>query len=169
MPTSRTTSRFSRRGSTAGSSSRSWTSSRFGGSNRWSGFGTSTSSTRGTSYSPAQFNNVVTDCEQRIGSYRNISSQCTGPGRITTFSPTTANKFLRLVDNGTLVYRFSNPEFCRFFGQQLGAATTPAAFRTLRQKFGTGIKAVSRGRNNCWLVAASESVSGRPFRNYTWK
>lgn len=148
------------------SGSSSWNSGNYG-----SSFGNSSYSSRSTtstSYSPTQFSNVREQCQQRVTSYRTIASQCSGPGRVNWFSPSTANKFVRFVNSGCLVYKFSNPQFCRSFGEQFSKTNNTTAFRMLKNKFGTGIKAVTRGKNNCWLVCASSNVSARPFSQYNW-
>ncbi|MBL8879079.1 MAG: hypothetical protein JNG88_08160 [Phycisphaerales bacterium] len=170
MATTRNSWRNSNRGT---GSSRGWNSGS-GWSNSWnSSYGgnygsSSRSTTSSTSYSPTQFSNVREQCQQRVTSYRTIASQCSGPGRVNWFSPSTANKFVRFVNNGCLVYKFSNPQFCRSFGSQFSNTNSTTAFRLLKNKFGTGIKAVTRGKNNCWLVCASSNVSARPFSQYNW-
>lgn len=161
MPTSKYSSRTSSRWGTSRMTSRNW---RTNNTSNW------TNSYRtGTSYSPTQFSNVRDQISQRMCSYRTIFTQCSGPGKVTWFSPTTANKWVKMINNGCLVYKFNNPDFCRSFGAQFRNCNTTTAFRTLRQRFGTGIKAVCRGKNNCWLICASTNVSGRPFNNYNWK
>jgi hypothetical protein len=149
--------------------SRTWSSSSYR-STYYRGSRTSRSSTSyntGWSSSSPKFNNVRNECQYRIGSYENIYSQCSGSGK-TPFSPSTANKWVKYVNNGALVYKFNHAQFCRFFGRQLRAATPMFAFRHLKNKFGSGIKAVCRGKNNQWLVAASPNVSGRAFTSYDW-
>jgi len=148
--------------------SRGWNSGNNWSGNSWGSYGSSSRSTSSTSYSPTQFNNVREQCQQRVTSYRTIASQCSGPGRVNWFSPSTANKFVRYVNSGCLVYKFSNPEFCRSFGRQFSNTNNATAFRLLKNKFGSGIKAVTRGKNNCWLVCASTNVNGRPFSQYNW-
>jgi hypothetical protein len=79
-----------------------------------------------------------------------------------------ANKWIRFVNTGGCVYAFSNIDFTRTFGRTCASNTPNTACRMLRQRFGTGIKAVTRGRNGAWLVAASPNVTARPFSNYSW-
>lgn len=186
MPTSRYTSRSGRR-SGGGSSSYYGTRSSYGtrggtssGRGGWGG----TSSTGGTggtgwnrtgtghstsSYSPTQFTNVCNTMQQRMGSYRTLYTQCKGPGKVTSFSPTTANKWIKFINSGALVYKFTNIECARWFGSQFNHTTPSSAYRIMRQRFGSGIKAVTRGKGNCWLVAATQSVTARQFSNYSWK
>lgn len=114
-----------------------------------------------------QFNPIRTECQARIGSYKNVFSQCSGLNK-TVFSPSIANKWLKLCNTGTLVYKFSNPQFVKFFGTDCVSMSPTACTRLFQQEFGTGIKAVTRGNNNCWLVAATKNVTATPFRNYDW-
>ena len=115
-----------------------------------------------------KFKPVRFECQWRIGSYRNIYSQFAGNLSTSPFSPTTAYKWVRYVNAGVRVYKFNNTEFCRYFGHNLARFTPMAARQYLKQKFGPGIKDVTRGNNNCWLVATTKSVTGRPFTSYTW-
>jgi hypothetical protein len=119
-------------------------------------------------YNPTQFRNANQEIQWRLGSYRNIYSQFNGAGT-TPFSPTNANKWIRYVNTGTRVYKFNNQQFTNYFGFQWNNSTPNATYRWMRQKFGAGIKAVARGKGNCWLVAATERITARPFCNYTWK
>ena len=135
--------------------------------NRTTGWRTTTSSNTGRSFSASSFNKVTSNIQQKIGSFRNIYSQCTGTG--TTFSPATANKWINLVNNGAFVYKFTGTDFARWFGTNYNPSWSPTtAMRHCRQRFGTGIKAVNRGRGNCWLVCASSSTTARPFNTYNW-
>ncbi len=142
-------------------------------STRRSTRGSSSSTSRGgvssTTYSPTKFSITRREIQQRITSYRTLNEQVNGSSGVTAFSPSSANKWVKIVDNGAFVYKFNNNEFSRYFGTQTSSGTPTAAFRTLRKKFGTGIKAVTRGRNNTWLIAASQHVSSRPFSTYNWK
>ncbi len=115
-----------------------------------------------------KFRTVQTECQWRIGSYRNVYTQITGPGNKTTISPTTANKWVRYVNTGVRVYKFTNNDFCKFFGTTFTTGTTRTACRYLRRKFGQGIKDVTRGKGNCWLVATTKTMTTRPFNTYTW-
>lgn len=128
---------------------------------------TTTHSGTGWGYSSNKYNTFRREIEARIGSYRAINQQFSG-NSVTAFSPAGASKWMKLVSTGTRVYTFSPYEFCRYFGSQWNTGTPTAAFRFLRKKFGSGIKAVTRGRGNNWLVAASNNVSGRPFSTYQW-
>lgn len=125
--------------------------------------------TPSTSYSPTKYNNYKKEIQAKIGSYRTLNQQFTGTGKVTAFSPTGANKWIKYVDQGAWVYKFNHTQFCRYFGSNWGHGTPTAAYRYLKQKFGPGIKAVTRGKGNNWLVAATPKVNGRPFYNYTWK
>ncbi|MCG3125998.1 MAG: hypothetical protein CHACPFDD_00826 [Phycisphaerae bacterium] len=157
-------------GRSTGSSSYSSSSNRWG--YRGSGYrtGGGSTSTGGAGYSPTQFSSVKKSIQQCIGSFRNIQGQFTGGGRVTAFSPTAANKWVRYINNGAFVYKFSNSEFCRQFGARFGqpGTSTSNVARTLKAKFGTGIKDVTRGKGGCWLIAASARVTGYPFSSYKW-
>lgn len=109
------------------------------------------------------------ECEWRIGSYRTVYSQFTGTGKLTALSPTTANKWIKFVNSGYRIYKFSNTDFCNFFGTKWNTGTPTACHRWMKQKYGSGIKAVTRGKTNTWLIAATPNVNALPFRNYTWK
>jgi hypothetical protein len=106
-----------------------------------------------------------------MGSFRNLNSQFTGGGKVTTFSPATANRWVKFVDQGVWVFKFHNRDFSRWFGARFtpGAWSNASAYKCMRQKFGSGIKAVARGKSGTWLVAASNKLNTGPFRNYTWK
>jgi len=146
------------------------TNYRYGGTTvRYPGQTTNYRTNTGFSYNPSRFNTITKDIQARITSYRNLDQQFRGPGMVTWFSPTTANKWLKYVNNGAYVYKFTQNSFCRYFGQQWLTATPTTAYRWLRQKYGAGIKGVTRGKGNCWLVAATNRVTARPFNNYNWK
>lgn len=118
--------------------------------------------------SPA-YKRAKDECERRIGSYRTIYQQFTGAGMKTTFSPTNAAKWLKFVNNGYCIYKWSNKDFCKYFGNQWQNASPTTCYRWMRQKYGSGIKAVTRGKANSWLVATTPNVTARPFSNYHWK
>lgn len=128
---------------------------------------TTTHSGPGWGYSNTRYDTFRREIQARIGSYRAINQQFSGTGA-TAFSPAAASRWMKMVSAGTRVYTFSHAEFSRYFGSQWNSGTPTAAFRHLRKKFGSGIKAVTRGRGNTWLVAATSSVSGRPFSTYQW-
>ncbi len=164
MPNTKSNYRTQKRGTGFSSRTASKSSNSSNSSNR-----SSTGSWNPRSFSPARFSSTGKEIQARIGSFRNINSQLTGAGKVTAFSPTTVNKWINFVNSGTRVYKFKNNDFCKYFGSNWSSSNPTAAQRWLKQKFGTGIKAVTRGKANCWLVAATNNVSGRPFTNYTWK
>jgi len=127
---------------------------------------TNVTSTRYPCNSP-KYRLARTECQWRMGSYRNIYAQFAGGAR-TCFSPATANKWLRYINNGVRVYKFNTNEFTRHFGTRMTCTTPTAARQYLRQKYGTRIKDVTRGNNNCWLIATTKNVTGRPFAQYNW-
>ncbi len=129
------------------------------------------SNTQGTNYAcnSPKFKIAKTECEWRMGSYRNVYSQFNRTNSKTTFSPTAANKWTRYINSGARVYKFSTTDFTKFFGQQWKNWTPTTAKQYMKKKFGPAIKDVTRGNNNCWLVATTKTVTGRPFTNYTWK
>jgi hypothetical protein len=129
---------------------------------------TMTNTTQYAANSP-KFRSAREECQWRIGSYQNVYSQFSGNQK-TAFSPTTANKWLRYINNGGRVYKFTNQQFSKFFGNRWWtvASSTTNARQFLRNKFGAFIKDVTRGNNNYWLVATSKNVSGKYFTNYTW-
>lgn len=124
--------------------------------------------TASKTYSTNQFSTQRRELNCKIASYRTINQQFSGSGRVTAFSPTTSKQWIGYVDNGCFVYNFNNAEFCRFFGSQFGNSSPTQALRTLRSKLGTGIKAVTRGKGNSWLIAATPRVTSRAFTNYNW-
>jgi hypothetical protein len=146
----------------------SWNRMGYGSTGSSYGWYNTTRST-GTGYTPSAFQHQKLEIVQRIGSYRNISQQITGSAKITSFSPTLANRWIRYVNDGARVYKFANKDFCRYFGSQWQQNTPNAAQRYLQKRFGTGVKAVCRGKGGTWLIAATPSVTGSPFRNYNWK
>ncbi len=115
-----------------------------------------------------QYRGIRTECQWRMGSYRNLYTQFTGAGRNTMFSPTTANKWMRYVNNGVLIYKFNTRDFARYFGTRWTNATPTAIRKYLTRRYGTTIKDVTRGKGNCWLIAASRTPTARPFNNYNW-
>lgn len=147
--------------------------------NTWSrtsraGYGTSKPANwNATTYSgnSPKFNAARQECQWRMGSYRNVYSQFSGSSK-TAFSPTTANKWVRYVNNNFRVYRFTQQQFNKFFGAAGSYGTSfnsPTTIKTfLRRKFGAFIKDVTRGNNNTWLIATSKNVTGRPFTQYNW-
>lgn len=170
MPTTRNTWKSS---STRRSSNNNRNTSRgFGGTRSstgsWSNSSNWSTNTTTRSYSPTQFSTARREIQAKIGSYRTLNEQFSGAGKVTAFSPNTCSKWISYVDSGCNVFKFTNNEFCRFFGTQMNNCPPSFAFRTLRNKCGTGIKAVTRGKNNCWLVAATPRVTARPFSTYTW-
>jgi len=121
-----------------------------------------TYTTNSPKYRPAK-----TECQWRMGSYRNVYAQLAGNTR-TGFSPATANRWIRYVNNGVRVYKFNNNEFGRYFGTKWTCTSPTATRQYLKKKYGAGIKDVTRGTNNCWLVATTKNITGRPFNNYNW-
>lgn len=154
-----------KRSSNSGYRSNTWNSNR-----NWSSGSNSGGSwmSSQTSYSPTKFNTICDEIQQKIGSYKTIYSQCQGSGKVTAFSPTTVNKWIKFVNNGICVYKFDNSMFSRCFGSQYNNCTPMTATRMMQRKYGAGIKAVTRGKGNCWLVAASSSITARPFSQYNW-
>ncbi len=122
-----------------------------------------------TTYSPTQFNTYKKTVTAKLASFKAINQQFTGSGRVTAFSPSGAAKWISFINKGANVYTFSNSQFTRFFGTQWSKCTPTVATRFLKNKFGNGILAVTKGKGNNWLIAATPTVSGRPFNNYNWK
>lgn len=118
--------------------------------------------------SPA-FKTAQRECQWRMGSYWNVYTQFTGAGARTNLSPTNANKWTKYVTNGFQVYRFTNKDFCRYFGAKWAYTSPKSAYQYLRNHYGTAIKDVTRGKGNCWLIATTRTPTGRPFINYDWK
>jgi hypothetical protein len=165
------------RSSSSRSTSSNWFGSNFNSddnfSNRsktswWSSTGSATSVRLWQTNSP-KFSGVRDECQWRMSSYRNVYEQCSGAGRTYGFSPTAVNRWMKFINQGCPVYKFSNRDFCKFFGNEWTSGSASAAFKFLKSEFGTGVKAVARGKGNCWLVAARSTVSGKPFVNYDWK
>jgi hypothetical protein len=156
MPTSRTTRRTGRYATTNRRRTNSRTTSRGSASNQ--------------TYAPTKFNKHNKCVKGFIGSYRNLQTQWTGNGPVTAFSPTNANRWIKYINSGSYVYKFTNQQFCRRFGN--GWISNPpsptAAQRWLKGKYGAGIKNVTRGKGGCWLIAASSNISSGPFGNYKW-
>lgn len=122
-----------------------------------------------TTYSPNKFVNCRQEITAKIQSFRAINQQFSGVGKVTAFSPSVANKWISYVNDGCNVYTFTNQQFCRLFGSQWSIGSPSNAQRYLRNRYGTGIKAVARGKGNVWLIAANSRISARPFSNYNWK
>lgn len=153
---------------------RGWKTGSYNTNNRYGGYSTrnttntTTHTNTTTSYSPAQFKPYRNTVHAKIGSFRTLEQQCTGSGRVTTFSPTTFNRWINMVNKGCCVYTFSTRDMTRWFGRNYTGSTNNT-LNQLRKKFGTGVKACAPTRNNCWLVCATPSVTATPFSSYTWK
>ncbi len=140
---------------------------------RSSGSTTTTSRTSAASrtYSPSKYKSVNKNLQQWIGSFRNIRTQFNGAGPVSAFSPIGVNKWIKYVNTGSFVYKFTNVDFCKKFSSALNSNSNPsatAATRILKKKFGAGIKGITRGKGGCWLIAATPNVSGGPFSSYKW-
>jgi hypothetical protein len=131
------------------------------------------STSRGTAsgYPVSKFANVRTGIQGRLGSFRNIFSQVSGPGKVTAFSPRTAQQWFNLVNKGAWVYKFSSPQLVKSFGTKFDPEFSNTAItKFFKTKFGNAaIKGVTRGRGNTWLVATNSPINKGPFKNYTWK
>lgn len=135
---------------------------------------TTTSTTRNATnpaYPATKFSNQRQKIAAAIGSFRTIGQQFNGPGRVVGFSPAAANRWINFVNNGARVYKFSNTQVDRLVGTTGSTSTTSTTnvLRSLQRRFGNGIKAVTQVRGNNWLVAATPSVTARPFTNYNWR
>ena len=170
MPT-KTTKRFS---TNARRSTGTRTSARSTRTNVRGGVGSSTKGSWSPSatFSPTKFNNQKKNVTAKIASFRTISQQFSGAGKVTAFSPTAANKWINLVNSGANVYKFNGPQFSRFFGKffsnNVNSVSPTVAFKTLKKQFGSGIKAVTRGKGNNWLVASTTNTA-TPFKSYSFK
>lgn len=132
--------------------------------------------TPSTTYSPTRFNMHRKDLNAKIASFRMINQQVSGPGKVTAFSPSTTNKWIKLVNNGAFVFKFTNAQFSQKFGKIVTKNNTKSfsgspnvALKSLQRMFGGGIKAVTRGKANSWLIAATPTVNKAPFSNYSFK
>ena len=167
MPTTRSNWRT---GTNTRRTNNTWTTSgRFGFGSTNSSSSSIRTSWNPTSYNSSKFSNCREEITAKIGSFRAINQQFSGASKVTAFSPSTATKWINYVNDGCNVYSFSSSQFGRLFGSQWTNSSPTNAFRYLRNKYGTGIKAVTRGKNNTWLIAATDRVTARPFSNYTWK
>ena len=126
-----------------------------------------------TAYAPSKFGQTRKQLTAKIASFRTINQQVSGTGKVTAFSPTNANKWIKFVNTGANVYKFSGAQWSRHFGKLFnstsGAVSPSIAMKALKKQFGTGIKAVTKGKGNNWLVAATPSVHASPFKNYSFK
>jgi hypothetical protein len=115
-----------------------------------------------------KFRIVRNECQWRMGSYWNVYSQFATQGRWAYMSPTTANRWIRYVNNGRQVYMFSNRDFCSYWGNKFANANPRTAYQYLRNHYGNIIKDVTRGKGSCWLIATTRTPTARPFTNYNW-
>ncbi len=136
--------------------------------NRTSKTNRTTTTTNKWACNSPKFNTPRQECEWRMGSYKNVYTQFKGAGQKTQLSPTIAKKWVKYVNNGNPVYKFTNKDFCNYFGQKFANSTPRAARQYLTQKFGRTIKDVTRGKGNCWLVATTKTPTATPFKNYNW-
>lgn len=131
----------------------------------------SSRTTTGPAYPATKFSNQRQKIQAAIGSFRTIGQQFNGPGRVVGFSPAAANRWINFVNNGARVYKFSSTQVGRMVGQTTTGtptASTTTVLRSLQRRYGNGIKAVTQVRGNNWLVAATPTVTARPFSNYNW-
>lgn len=126
-----------------------------------------------TTYSPAKFSTHRKQVQAKICSLRTINQQIAGAGQVTAFSPTNINRWINFVNSGANVYKFTGAQWSRSFGRYFNvssAAISPSiALRALQRQFGSGIKAVTKGKGNAWLVVANQNVNASPFKNYNWQ
>jgi hypothetical protein len=165
MPTKRN--RSSRTGRSFGTTST-------GTGRNWNRGGMSFNLTPAAKYSPMKFTNCRKQISAKIASFRTINQQISPSGKVVAFSPTTANRWINLVNQGNVVYKFTNQQFNQFFGRCFTSSprsvTTPTGVcKVLQKQFGQGIKAVTKGKGGTWLIAASPNVSGRPFQTYNFR
>jgi hypothetical protein len=126
-----------------------------------------------TAFAPTKFIQQRSDVTCKIASFRTINEQFSGSSKVVAFSPATANRWINFVNDGCYVYKFNNNDFNRSFGRFFnrsfgGSFSTGFALKTLQKQFGAGIKAITRGKGNNWLIAATPNVSKGPFGSY-WK
>lgn len=122
-------------------------------------------------YPVSKFNAVRDGIQARVGSFRNIFSQVSGSGKVTAFSPRTAQQWVNLVNKGACVYKFNNTQIAKVFGAKFdGSQSNTVVTKAFQTKFGkAAIKGITRGRGNSWLVATNSPINKGPFKNYTWK
>jgi len=108
------------------------------------------------------------ECQWRLGSYKNVYSLFNGAAKQTMFSPTNVNKWVKFINNGYRVYKFSTSDFGKYFGSQWNTNSPTACQKWMKHKYGSGIKAVARGSQNTWLIAATPTITARPFQTYNW-
>lgn len=123
----------------------------------------------GSYYSPTKYNTYKKDLQAKIGSYRTINQQFSGATKVTAFSPTGAGKWIKYVNQGANIYKFSSKDFQKFWGKNWNNPTPTAAYNFMKKKFGVNIKAVTQGKGSYWLVAANPKISARQFTTYNWK
>ncbi len=125
--------------------------------------------TAGYPINSPRFRGVRDECQQRMGSFKNVYMQISGTGTKTIFSPTNANKWMKYANSGVQVYKFTNKDFTKYFGDKWAKSTPRTTCQYLRQKYGNTIKDAVRGKGNCWLIAANKTPGARPFTSYNWK
>lgn len=156
----------------SGSTRRNTTSHSMSSGSRTSGTYRNHSSTSNRSshgYSTSSFNTHRNEICAKICSFRTINQQLNGAGKVTTFSPGAANKWINFVNDGARVYKFTNLQMARIFGSDWSNNnSTTNTLRLMKKKFGSGIKAVTKGKSSTWLVAATNNVSKRPFSTYSF-
>ncbi len=125
-----------------------------------------------STYAPTKFSVQRKQVTAKISSFRTINQQINGTGKVTAFSPANVNKWINLVNSGHAVYKFNgmqaNRHFGKLFNNPINSISPSFALKTLQKQFGTGIKAVTKGKGNNWLIAASTTVNASPFRNYSF-
>jgi hypothetical protein len=124
----------------------------------------STASRKTSSSSSQSYTSVKQQLDQQINALRQLKSQAEGKGAQGRPSPATISRFANVVNSGGVIRKASTAAIQRTAGRNRQCRTAGAAFKALKSKYGATIKAVSPAKNGGWLIAASSTWKGKPFK-----
>lgn len=107
---------------------------------------------------------VKNQLEQKIDSLRQIKAQAEGSSGKSRPSPATLTRFANVVSRGGVVRQASTQAIQRAASWKKPCNSAASVTKALKSKFGQTIKAVAPAKNGGWLIAASSTWKGKPFR-----
>ncbi len=124
----------------------------------------STASRKSSSSASKNYSSVKRQLDQQITSLRQLKTQAEGTASQNRPSPTTITRFANVVSKGGVIRKASTAAIQRAAGKSQKINTASGALKALKSKFGATIKAVTPAKNGGWLIAASSTWKGKPFK-----
>lgn len=124
----------------------------------------SSASRKTSSSSSKSYSAVKQQLDQQINALRQLKSQAEGKATQNRPSPATISRFANVVNSGGVIRKASTAAIQRTAGRNQQCKTAGAAFKALKSKYGATIKAVTPAKNGGWLIAASSTWKGKPFK-----